>query len=189
MPGKGWGEEGFPPRGFPWPHEKHPLPRPVREKGTGRGVFAWVCACRVGVGPGFLSAPESQGCQGSSSNQEITSPRLPAAAENTLSPSPTSFSWSSPENGFGGCSQGSGAAPIYVAVQFPKMVKGLAGRWSSQGVFVKLTLTQHLLANRHCVQCRLLSPNPACSAHCSCPHRTRSTPPPQTSTAWDHSKC
>ena len=39
-----------------------------------------------GVGPGFLSAPY----------QEITSPRLPAAAENTLFPSQTSFSWSSP---------------------------------------------------------------------------------------------
>lgn len=73
------------------------------------------------VGPGFLSAPEAEGCQGSSRNQEITSPRVTAAVENILFPSQISFSWSSPENGFEGYSQGSGAVPTSVPVRFPKI--------------------------------------------------------------------
>lgn len=84
LPGKGWGARGFPPRGFPGPHEKH-LPGPVREKGAGsRGVFSCVDACRAGGGTRLSLACPSQRAVKAALVTRRSAPRVTAAAGNSL---------------------------------------------------------------------------------------------------------
>lgn len=81
---KGGVKKGSHPEGSPGPTRSTPSLGLCVRRVQGEECLPGYVPAGQGVGPGFLSAPESEGCQGSSSNQEFTSPRLTAAAENTL---------------------------------------------------------------------------------------------------------
>lgn len=72
LPGEGWGEEGFLPRGFPYPKcRSTSLGLCVRRVQGGEGRFLVCVPAGQGVGPALLVAPLSGGCRGSSSTWEI----------------------------------------------------------------------------------------------------------------------
>lgn len=71
LPGEGWGEAGFPPRGFPCP-ERRSASLACAWEGCREETTVCLCVCPQGRGwdPASL-CPQSEGCRGNSSIQKI----------------------------------------------------------------------------------------------------------------------